>query len=190
MEHGSSFIMITNHLKQYAVNVAQYYYSPVNTKENLNTVRIADAKWIKKAPEKVLFNLNFVRKVLQLSMYTDIMILTIEVRHCAERETNMMTIETKTNGYKAEDLQEMIQIFHKATETIFGECTIKHFYYGDRLDMISVILPNHDYGHFNLTAKRVSFNGHTCSMDNYYKFAQLTFNDELFDGRLMEIASN
>ena len=102
----------------------------------------------------------------------------------------MMTIETKTNGYKAEGLQEMIRIFNKAAETLFGECTIEHFYYGDRLDMISITLPNRNYGHFNLTANRVSFNGHTCSCDEGVRFEMLTFNDELYKGNLFGIAND
>lgn len=103
-----------------------------------------------------------------------------------------MTIETKTNGYKAEDLQELIGIFNKAAENIFGECTIEHFYYGDTLDMISVTLPNHNYGHFNLSKKRVSFCGHTATQENFLKFTQLTFNDDIYEmnGRLLEAAMN
>ena len=104
----------------------------------------------------------------------------------------MMTITTKTNGYKAEGLQELIKIFNKAAENLFGECTVEHFYYGDLLDMISITLPNRHYGQFNLTAKRVSFNGHTCTDEEYNKFTQMTFNDDLYElnGRLLEAAYN
>ena len=104
----------------------------------------------------------------------------------------MMTIETKTNGYKADELQELIKVFNTATEKLFGDCHIEHFYYGDSLDMISVRLSNNNYGHFNLSAKRVSFNGHDCSKDEFNKFIQLTYNDDLFDlnGRLLETALN
>lgn len=103
-----------------------------------------------------------------------------------------MTINTKTNGYKAEGLQELIAIFNKAAENLFGECTVDHFYYGDSLDMISITLPNRNYGQFNLTKKRVSFGGHTCTNEEYVKFTQLTFNDDLYElnGRLLEAADN
>ena len=103
-----------------------------------------------------------------------------------------MTIELKTNGYKAEDLQTLISLFNKAAENLFGECSVKHFYYGDELDMITVVLPNRNYAYFNLSKKRVSFNGHTCTNDEYNKFVQLTYNDNLYgmNGRLIETAIN
>ena len=49
-------------------------------------------------------------------------------------------IETKTNGYKAEALQEMIAKFEKAAEILFPGCTVRHFYYGDYLDMADILL--------------------------------------------------
>lgn len=101
-----------------------------------------------------------------------------------------MTSLTKTNGYKAEALQEMKATFDRAVEKLFPEATVNHFYYGEHLDMIDVKLPNKSYGSFNLSANRVSFNGHTCYDEEYTKFTQLTHNDELFNGKLLEIGAN
>lgn len=102
-----------------------------------------------------------------------------------------MNKSTKTNGFKAEGLQELIAIFDKAAENIFGDCSVEHFYYGDNVDMVDIILPDKHYAHFTITKKRVSFHGHTCTWEEYDKFTQLTFNDELYtaNGRLLEIAA-
>ena len=97
-------------------------------------------------------------------------------------------IETKTNGYKAEGLQEMISKFEKVAGHLFQDCTVRHFYYGDHLDMVDIILESGSYGQFNLTAKRVSFNGHTCTTEEHGKFTMMTHNDELYDGKLLELA--
>lgn len=71
----------------------------------------------------------------------------------------------------------------------FGEKIdrIEHFYYGDRLDMVTIWLYGKHYGDFNLTAKRVSFNGHTCTWWELYLFEALTWNDECYNGMLWEI---
>ena len=97
-------------------------------------------------------------------------------------------IETKTNGYKAEGLQEMISKFEKVAGLLFPDCTVRHFYYGDHLDMVDIILDSGSYGYFNLTAHRVSFNSHTCKEDEYKRFTMMTHRDELFDGKLLELA--
>lgn len=101
-------------------------------------------------------------------------------------------IETKTNGYKAEGLQEMIAKFEKVAGLLFPDCTVRHFYYGDHLDFADIILGTGDhgnhYGSFNITAHRVSFNSHTCSEDEYKRFTMMTHRDELFDGKLLELA--
>lgn len=99
-------------------------------------------------------------------------------------------IETKTNGYRAETIQEMITKFEKAAAKLFPGCTVRHFYYGDYLDMADVILPNGDYGYFNVTAKRVSFNSHCGSYENIRKMESMTYNDELFNGKLLELAES
>lgn len=101
-----------------------------------------------------------------------------------------MKVEVKTNGYEAAGLQTMIAIFNKAAEKLFPECEVRHFYYGDYVDMLTVWLaPHGHYGHFNISGDRVSFSGHECSEDEYQKFASMTHNDDLFNGRLLEIAA-
>jgi hypothetical protein len=100
----------------------------------------------------------------------------------------MIKIESKTNGYNAESLQPMIAVFEKATEKTFPECTVKHFYYGDYLDMADIVLGPGKYAHFNIASKRVSLTGYTCSSEELAKFESMTYNDELYDGRLLQIA--
>lgn len=95
---------------------------------------------------------------------------------------------TQDNGYKAAEVQGMIGRFEKAAALLFPGCTVNHFYYGDRIDMASISLGNHHYAHFNVTANRVSLCGWTCSFDEYEKFGSMTHNDELYPGRLLEIA--
>lgn len=95
-----------------------------------------------------------------------------------------MEIIVKSNGYEAKELQELINRFNVAVEKEFPEAKVKHFYYGDRVDMVDVILPNSEYGSFNIYKNRVSFNGHSCSHDTHRKFTELTLNDECFNGKL------
>lgn len=96
---------------------------------------------------------------------------------------------TKTNGYEADAIQDMIQKFEKAARTLFLGCTIRHFYYSDYLDMADIILKPGEYAHFNIRADRVSMNGYTCRGEYLCKFGSLTYNDECHDGKLLEIAS-
>ena len=98
-------------------------------------------------------------------------------------------IETKTNGYRAAALQGMIGKFVKAAGILFPGCKMRHFYYGDDLDMVDIVLQNGDYGCFNITEKRVSFNSHCGDGENIRKFESMTYRDELFEGKLMEIAA-
>lgn len=98
-------------------------------------------------------------------------------------------IETKKNGYEAEGIQEMINIFEQVAESIFPDCTVRHFYYGDRLDMADLIIGDRQYAHFNITANRVSLNGYEVSTENYRKIGSMTFNDECYNGKLMELLS-
>lgn len=101
-----------------------------------------------------------------------------------------MEITTKTNGYEiSKELKTMIDRFNSAVVKLFGSRvkSIEHFYYGDKLDMLTVKLNNKSYGQFNLSAKRVSFNGHTCSFAEYETFGMLTYNDELYNGKLLEL---
>ena len=89
----------------------------------------------------------------------------------------MMIITTKANGYKAEGLQKTIEIFNAMAERIIGDCEVEHFYYGDKLDMITIILPNRNYGDFYLAEDQVSFSGHTCTFEEKAKFESLTFDN-------------
>lgn len=99
-----------------------------------------------------------------------------------------IAIETKTNGYTAEPVQDMIQKFEKVAERLFPCCTVKHFYYGDTLDMADIVLSPGKYAHFNISANRVSLNGYTCSGEDLLKFESMTHRDELYDGKLLELA--
>jgi hypothetical protein len=101
---------------------------------------------------------------------------------------NNIKIETKTNGYKAEGLQEMISRFEKVAADLFPGCTVSHFYYGDHLDMADIGIGNGNYAHFNITAKRVSMNGLTGMAEDVRKWESMTYNDELYDGKLIELA--
>lgn len=90
-----------------------------------------------------------------------------------------MVIVVKDNGFRCEVTQPRIKEFNRNVEILFPDCKeIEHFYYGDVLVMTTVRLMNGDYGHFNIMPYRVSFNGHTCSSENYKNFEQLTLNDE------------
>ena len=97
-------------------------------------------------------------------------------------------IETKTNGYKAEGLQSMIVKFEKVAADLFPGCTVSHFYYGDHLDMVDVIVRPGDCCHFNLRANRVSINGYAGTHEDVKKWEIMTHNDELYDGKLLELA--
>lgn len=98
-----------------------------------------------------------------------------------------MTTTVKTNGYTAEALQSIISVFNNAAQKLFGECVIEHFYYGEKLDIVDVRLACGSYGSFNISANRVSFNGHSCSEAEYKSFVKLTYNDECFKGELYNI---
>ena len=55
-------------------------------------------------------------------------------------------------------------------------------------DMADVVLEPGRYAHFNVTAKRVSLCGYTCSTEDLEKFGSMTHKDELYNGKLLEIA--
>lgn len=99
-----------------------------------------------------------------------------------------INIETKTNGYKAEGLQEMIAVFNKVAEKLFPGCNVSHFYYGDHLDMADLFIRPGDYGHFDIRANSVRMNGLACMNEDLPKLESMTFNDELYDGKLKELA--
>ena len=102
--------------------------------------------------------------------------------------TDTIKIETKTNGYKAEGLQEMISRFEKVAADLFPGCTVSHFYYGDYLDMVDLGIGNGNYAHFNIAANRVSLNGYTGMDEDVRKWESMTHNDECFNGKLIELA--
>lgn len=99
-----------------------------------------------------------------------------------------MTVETKSNGYKAEILQPMINTFETAAIKVYPECTINHFYYGDACDMVTLLLENNQYAHFNIYKNRVSLTGYTCSDENLSKFESMTYKDECYCGKLLQLA--
>lgn len=99
-----------------------------------------------------------------------------------------IAVEIKSNGYKAEGIQSMIEKFEMAAAQLFPGCIVRHFYYGNALDMADVVLEAGHYAHFNVTAKRVSLCGYTCSTEELEKFGSMTHNDELYNGKLLEIA--
>ncbi len=100
-----------------------------------------------------------------------------------------MTVTTQTNGYKAEGIQDMIDKFNKAAAQLFPDCTVQHFYYGDNLSMAGVVLGPDRYANFNVAANRVSLGGYTCSEDDLEKLGYMTHNDELYNGKLLEITA-
>lgn len=110
-------------------------------------------------------------------------------RFCHRILADKQLTTTKTNGYKAETIQDMIQKFEKAARKLFPGCTIRHFYYGDYLDMADIVLKPGEYAHFNVRADRVSMNGYTCRGEDLCMFGSLTYNDECYEGKLLEIAS-
>ena len=99
-----------------------------------------------------------------------------------------ISTETKTNGYKAEGLQKMITRFEKVAADLFPGCTVKHFYYGDNLDAADLIVRPGDYAHFDIYKSSVRLNGYSGLDEDCRKYKMLTHNDELFAGKLIELA--
>ena len=101
-----------------------------------------------------------------------------------------MTIETKTNGYTiSEELKTMVKRFEVAASELFPEWKMEHFYYGEKLVMTTIKGNGCEYADFNITANRVSFNGHTLTRTRYKLCESLTHNDECHKGRLLELAN-
>lgn len=96
-------------------------------------------------------------------------------------------VTIKDNGYKAERLQDMIRKFERAAAQLFPGCTMQHFYYGDGLSMTDLALGPSRYAHFNIAADRVSLGGYTCSDEDLEKLGHMTYNDELYSGKLLGI---
>lgn len=96
----------------------------------------------------------------------------------------MERIIYKTNGYDemlSSKMKHVINWFNNAVKVSFIEqYRIEHFYYGDRLDMITVYLANGHYADFNLNENAIHFTGHTCNKEEYDMFSGLTWNDPCF----------
>lgn len=100
-----------------------------------------------------------------------------------------MNRKIKTNGYEAKELQNFIKLFDKAVVNQFGEdVTISHFYYGDNVDMVDVILSNGHYACYNIYKNGVHMSGYTFSKEEAPIFESLTYNDECYNGKLMEVS--
>ncbi len=102
-----------------------------------------------------------------------------------------MTINKKTNGYEkyvTAGLTKRLEQFENAVKNSFAGAVekIEEFYYGEKLVMITVALKNKNYGQFNLTENRISFNGHTCTTAEKEIFGALTLNDECYKGGLIK----
>lgn len=101
-----------------------------------------------------------------------------------------MTTTTKTNGYTASALQPTISLFERAAEIMFPDCTLEHFYYGDKIDMVDLIISKGRYAHFSISINRVGLGGYTCSSEELAAFEAMTLNDRLYESHLIEIVEN
>lgn len=100
-----------------------------------------------------------------------------------------MKITTKTNGYEiSKELETMVKRFECAVQKLFVDWEVEHFYYGNKLVMTTIRSCGCEYAEFNISANRVSFNGHTLTMRHHKLCQSLTHNDECYDGKLFELA--
>ena len=109
-----------------------------------------------------------------------------------EKTMKDIKVEIKTNGYEAEGIQGMIGVFEKVVADLFPGCLVRHFYYGDHIDMADIILGEPgkaNYAHFNITAKRVSLTGYSLTDEQLKKCESLTHNDECYEGKLFTLAA-
>lgn len=97
----------------------------------------------------------------------------------------MKDIRVKRNGYELREKHTQLLKFweEKVFERLDVEY-IKEFYFGDRLVMADVKLKDGNYGSFNITEKRISFNGHVCNTEQHKIFTGLTLNDECYKSEL------
>ena len=80
---------------------------------------------------------------------------------------------TKTNGYiLSDEFMANISEWESALEEAFGNelMIIKHFYYGDTLDMADVILKDGHYMNYSINTKHYRGTGHECSHEQKAKF--------------------
>ncbi len=96
-----------------------------------------------------------------------------------------MEIRTKTNGYElTNEHMEVLKKWEEMAQATMDIKYIEYFYYGDKLVMAKIKLNDGYYGDFNITAKRISFCGHTCTHEELALFEALTWNDECHKGKL------
>ena len=101
-----------------------------------------------------------------------------------------MKVTTNTNNYViSKELNTMLKRFECAVQKLFPEWEVEHFYYGDKLVMTTIKGCGCEYAEFNISAKRVSFNGHTLTRTHYKLCESLTHNDECHNGKLLELAN-
>jgi predicted Ser/Thr protein kinase len=80
---------------------------------------------------------------------------------------------TKTNGYiLSDEFMANISAWETALVEAFGNelMIIKHFYYGDKLDMADVILKDGNYMQYNINEKHFHCTGHECTHEQKAKF--------------------
>lgn len=95
----------------------------------------------------------------------------------------MKDIRVKTNGYElTEEHKKVLKVWEEEAYKILDIKYIDEFYYGDKLVMATIKLNDGNYGHFNITEKRISLNGLTCTHEQHNLFATLTWNDECYIG--------
>lgn len=82
----------------------------------------------------------------------------------------------KTNGYTlSEEFNSNIKGWETALQDVLGNevMIIEHFYYGDKLDMASVVLKDGNYMQYNIGEKHIHCTGHTCTHEQKAKFDSL-----------------
>ena len=97
----------------------------------------------------------------------------------------MKDIRVKLNGFELTD--EHKRVLKVWEEKAFQELDVDYiseFYYGNSLVMATIKLNDGYYGEFNITEKRISFNGHECTHEEHEIFTKLTWNDECYKGEL------
>ena len=83
---------------------------------------------------------------------------------------------TKTNGYTlTSEFLTNIEEWENKLQSIFANeiMIIDHFYYGNKLDMTSVILKDGNYMRYNITEKNISCSSHYCTYKQKEKFDSL-----------------
>jgi hypothetical protein len=101
-----------------------------------------------------------------------------------------MNITTKTNGYTiSKELKTMVERFEAAANILFPDWKMEHFYYGEKLVMTTIRGCGCEYADFNISANRISFNGHTLTRTHFKLCESITYNDECHAGRLMELVN-